>query len=192
MKAMLSLYTQEQVAQQEDAVAQLAEYQAEYATELNTIKLQHEQALTVHDHQALSRSQDQQSRHEALLAERQAEHERQLERFHAMHAEAMTDGQLLHAEQLCELKDGHDLTLAHMVSHACTLQRYILSVAFDEEQMSLAQLLFSTVCCLDRPCPDICYCTTNELTNQPTNQGKKCMTDALTRETTVVEHTWAA
>lgn len=104
-------------------MAQLAEYQAEYATELDAVKLQHEQALTVHDHQALSRCQDQQSRHETLLAEREAEHERQLERFHAMHAEAMADGQLLHAEQLCELKDGHDRTLADMVSHACLLQR---------------------------------------------------------------------
>ena len=116
---MLTLNTQEQVSQQEDAVAQLAEYQAEYAAELDAIKLLHEQALTAHADQALRQSEDQQSSHEALLAERGEEHKRQLERFHAMHAEAMTDEQLLHAQKLSELQDGHARALADMVSPAC-------------------------------------------------------------------------
>lgn len=116
---------QEKVSQQEDAVVQLAEYQAEYAAELDAVKLQHEQALTAHDHQALAQSREQQLKQEALLAEMEADHERQLECFHAMHAEAMTDGQLLHAEQLRKLKDGHAKALADMASlHAAQVHTY--------------------------------------------------------------------
>ena len=116
---------QEQASQQQDAVAQLAEYQAEYATELDAIKLQQEQALSVSRNQALGRLQEQQSIQEALLAEREAVHEGQLERFHAMHAEAITDGQLRHAEQLCELKDGHARALADMASlHAAKVSTF--------------------------------------------------------------------
>ena len=155
---MLTLHTQEQMSQQEDAVAQLAEYQAEYAAEMDAIKLQHEQALTAHADQALRQSEDQQSRHKVLLAEREAEHERQLERFHAMHAEAMTDEQLLHAEQLHELRVGHARALADMVSPACTLQRHTFHCVMRAGGLPVSQSLFTSTCCVDRSCTKICCC----------------------------------
>lgn len=107
---------QEQASQQHDALVQLAGYQREYAAELDAIKLHHKQALSTDQQQASVQFQAQQSRHEALLAERDSAHKRHLERFHAMHAEAMTDGQMQHAEQLCELKDNHAKAVADLTS----------------------------------------------------------------------------
>lgn len=72
--------------------------------------------MSTDQQQALVQLQEQQLRHEALLAERDSAHERHLQRFHAMHAEAMIDGQMRHAEQLCELKDDHAKALADLTS----------------------------------------------------------------------------
>lgn len=94
-------------------MAQLAEYQEEYAAELNAIKL-HEQALSTHQQQALVQLQELQLRQEALLAERDSAHERELKRFHAMHAEAMTDAQVQLSSELCDLKDNHAKALADL------------------------------------------------------------------------------
>lgn len=97
-------------------MAQLAEYQEEYATELKAIQLQHEQALNTHQQQALVQLQELHLRQTGLLAERDSAHERELERFHAMHAEAMTDGQLQRSLELCDLKDDHAKELADLSS----------------------------------------------------------------------------
>ena len=115
--AFYGMKLQEQASQQHDAMAQLAEYQKEYAAELDAIKLQHQQALSTDQQQTLVQLQEQQSRHEALLAERDSALQRHLERFHAMHAEAMTDGQMQRAEQLFKLKDDHAKALADLTRH---------------------------------------------------------------------------
>lgn len=107
-------------------MAQLAEYQEEYATELNAIKLQHQRALSIHQQQALVQLQEQQLRQEALLGDRDSAHERELERFHAMHTEAMTDAQMQLSSELCNLKADHAKALADLSSlHATKVQPFV-------------------------------------------------------------------
>ena len=118
---------QERAVQQQEAMAQLAEYQAEYAAELTAIKQQHQQAAadmqsqyaaqqhrqTLEHQQALDRLADELSQQQHVLAERQQEHELQLERFHA---KALAAGQLHHEEHMHQLRGTQQQELADLIS----------------------------------------------------------------------------
>ncbi len=123
---------QKSEGQQRDAVSQLAEYQAEYATELDSIKLQHEQAaaqvqaqhqmqlqdLTALHQQAQTQVQEQQLKHEQAAIAAHEQHQCHLDELRAYSEHSAAKAQL-HRETdrrklseanraLAELQEVHD------------------------------------------------------------------------------------
>ena len=124
------MWAQEHATQQQEAVAQLAEYQAEYASELDTIKLQHQQAAAGMQAQHTSQLQAQATHHQYSLSQVAEQHAQTLGTLEQQHQQALdkSQEQLLEAQQL--------LTKGESV-HECQLGRFH---AMHAEAMTHAQL----------------------------------------------------
>lgn len=130
------IWIQEQASQHQEAVAQLAEYQAEYASELDAIKLQHQQAAAGMQSQHVSQLQAQTLEHQHSLSQVAEQHAQILGKLEQQHQQALDkmQGQLLEEQQLLAERE---------CEHECQLERFhaMHAEAMTHEQLDCEECL---------------------------------------------------